>query len=147
MGQRLSVVNGWQPGGDNLAHSPMLCASNSGRFESVGNKSVQIANVLHSGFHKVRFKLAVEGISLQLGDMIDDHCSRCKRTTDHAIVAMTGDDVVKVVCRTCNSEHKYRHNKTGKKEMTPEQAFQKVLASVTGQMGEPSAGAAKKKKR
>jgi 1-deoxy-D-xylulose 5-phosphate reductoisomerase len=94
----------------------------------------------------MRFKLAIEGISMRLGDMIDDHCSRCKRTTDHAIVAMTGDDVVKVVCRTCNSEHKYRHNKTGKKEMTAEQAFQQVLASVTGQMGESSAGAAKKKK-
>jgi len=56
---------------------------------------------------------------------------------------MTGDDVVKVVCRTCNSEHKYRHNKTGQKEMTAEPAFQKVLATATGQMGEPST---KKKK-
>jgi hypothetical protein len=82
---------------------------------------------------------------MRLGDNIDDHCARCKRTTDHAIVAMAGDDVAKVVCRTCNSEHKYRRNKTGKREMTAEQAFQKVLASVTGQMGEPSAGAAKKK--
>jgi hypothetical protein len=31
--------------------------------------------------------------------------------------------------------------------MTAEQAFQKVLSSVTGQMGAPSAEAAKKKKR
>ena len=84
---------------------------------------------------------------MRLGDTIDDHCSRCKRTTDHAIVAMTGDDVVKVVCRTCNAEHKYRHNKTGKKEMTAEEAFQKVLSSVTGRMGEPSAEAAKKKRK
>ena len=84
---------------------------------------------------------------MRLGDMIDDHRARCKRTTDHAIVAMNGDDVVKVVCRTCNSGHKFRHNKTGKKEMTAEQAFQKVLSSVTGQMGAPSAEAAKKKKR
>ena len=82
---------------------------------------------------------------MRLGDMIDDHCSRCKRTTDHAIVAIAGNDVVKVVCRTCNSEHKYRHNKTGKKEMTAEQAFQKVLGSMTGKMGEPSPGEAKKK--
>jgi hypothetical protein len=86
-------------------------------------------------------------IFLRLGDTIDDHCSRCKRTTDHAIVAMAGDDVVKVVCRTCNSGHKYRHNKTGKKEMTAEQAFQKVLSSVTGQMGKSSAEAAKKEKK
>jgi len=53
---------------------------------------------------------------------------------------------VKVVCRTCDSEHKYRHNKSGKQEMTAEQAFQKVLARVTGQVDEPSAGAAKKKR-
>ena len=83
---------------------------------------------------------------MRLGDMIDDHCSRCKRTTDHAIVAMTGNDVLKVVCRTCNSEHKYRHNKTSKKEMTAAEAFEKVLANVTGQMGEASTGAAKKQK-
>ena len=99
--------------------------------------------MLHFGFRKVRIKLAIAGISMRLGDIIADYCSRCKRTTDHAIVAMTGDDVVKVVCRTCNSEHKYRHNKTGKKEMTAEQAFQKVLDSVTGRMGEPSTGATK----
>ena len=69
-----------------------------------------------------------EGISLRLGDIIDDHCARCKRTTDHAIAAMTGDDVVKLVCRTCNSEHKYHHNKTGKKEMMAEQAARNVLS-------------------
>ena len=87
---------------------------------------------------------------MRLGDPIDDHCSRCKRTTDHAIVAMAGDEVVKVLCRTCNTEHKYRHNKTGKKELTKEEAFQKVLAGVTGQMGEasdPGRVATKKKTR
>jgi hypothetical protein len=86
---------------------------------------------------------------MRLGDSIDDHCSRCKRTTDHAIVAMAGDDVAKVLCRTCNFEHKYRGNRTGKKELTKEEAFQKVLASVTGQMGGSSsepAKAGKKKK-
>ena len=41
---------------------------------------------------------------------------------------MTGDDVVKLVCRTCNSEHKYHHNKTGKKEMMAEQAARNVLS-------------------
>lgn len=80
---------------------------------------------------------------MRLGDSVDDHCSRCKRTTDHSIVAMNGEDVVKVLCRTCSSEHKYRHNKSGKKEMTTEEAFNKVLASVSGQLGIPE----KKKKR
>jgi len=71
---------------------------------------------------------------MRLGDYIDDHCSRCKRTTDHSVVAMVGEDVVKVMCRTCNSEHKYRHNLSGKKEMTANEAFQKVLSNVSGGM-------------
>lgn len=49
---------------------------------------------------------------------------------------MSGDEVEKVRCRTCQFEHKYRKNKTGNKEMTAQEAFQKVLASVTGQIGE-----------
>ena len=83
---------------------------------------------------------------MRLGDYIDDHCSRCKRTTDHSIVAMAGDEVVKVLCRTCNSEHKYRHNKTGKKEMTAAEAFQKVLGSVSGQLGDTTPEAPKSKR-
>jgi len=83
---------------------------------------------------------------MRLGDYIDDHCSRCKRTTDHSVVAMAGDEVVKVLCRTCNSEHKYRHNKTGKKEMTAAEAFQKVLGSVSGQLDGPTPEAPKGKR-
>ena len=74
-------------------------------------------------------------MTMRLGDEIDDYCSRCKRGTDHAVVSMEGDAVQRVRCRTCGFEHKYRHNKSGKKEMTAEEAFQKVMASVTGQMG------------
>jgi hypothetical protein len=84
---------------------------------------------------------------MRLGDYVDDHCSRCKRTTDHSVVAMADDEVLKVLCRTCNFEHKYRHNKTGKKEMSREEAFQKVLASVTSQLGGPSTEPAKKRKK
>lgn len=83
---------------------------------------------------------------MRLGDYIDDHCSRCKRTTDHSIVAMAGEEVLKTRCRTCNSEHKYRQNKSRSKEMTAKEAFDKVLASVTNvQGGEEPAGKRKKK--
>jgi hypothetical protein len=84
---------------------------------------------------------------MRLGDYIDDHCSRCKRTTDHAVVSMVGEEPQKVRCRTCSYEHKYRHNKTGKKELTKEEAFQKVLASVTGQLGGLPADSSKKKSK
>jgi ribosomal protein L44E len=69
---------------------------------------------------------------MRLGDDVDDYCSRCKRTTDHSVLALVGDDVMKVRCRTCNNEHKFRNNKSGKKELTNAQAFDKVLESVTG---------------
>ncbi len=72
---------------------------------------------------------------MRLGDYIDDYCSRCKRGTDHAVVSMQEEEVRMVRCRTCNFEHKYRHNKSARKEMTAQEAFQKVMASVTGQMG------------
>lgn len=82
---------------------------------------------------------------MRLGDYIDDHCSRCKRTTDHSVVAMAGDEVIQTRCRTCNSEHKYRHNKSKTKEMTAKEAFDKVLASVTGSMSEAEKPSRKKK--
>ena len=70
---------------------------------------------------------------MRLGDYVDDYCSRCKRTTDHSVAAIVDDQPAKVLCRTCNSEHKYRGNR-GRKEMTAQEAFQKVMASVTGQI-------------
>ena len=69
---------------------------------------------------------------MRLGDDIDDHCSRCKRTTDHSVVSMMGEEVLRTRCHTCNSEHKYRGNKSRSKEMTAKEAFDHVLASVTG---------------
>jgi len=82
---------------------------------------------------------------MRLGDYIDDHCSRCKRTTDHSVVAMAGEEVLKTRCRTCDSEHKYRHNKSRSKEMTAKEAFDKVLASVTGEQAEPEKRSRKQK--
>ncbi len=84
--------------------------------------------------------------TIRLGDYIDDYCSRCKRGTDHAVVSMEGEEVRTVRCRTCSYEHKYRHNKSGRKEMTKEEAFQKVLASVTGQLGGSAPEPTKKKR-
>jgi len=45
---------------------------------------------------------------------------------------MSGDEVLKTRCRTCGGEHKYRQNKSRSKELTAKEAFDKVLASVTG---------------
>jgi hypothetical protein len=59
---------------------------------------------------------------------------------------MIGEEVLRTRCRTCNSEHKYRQNKSRSKEMTAKEAFDKVLASVTGAQPEAASTAKKKKK-
>jgi ribosomal protein L44E len=68
---------------------------------------------------------------MRLGDDIDAYCSRCKRLTDHSVVSMVDEAPKKVRCRTCSYEHAYRKG-GGRKEMTAQEAFDKVLASVTG---------------
>jgi len=77
---------------------------------------------------------------MRLGDNIDDYCTRCKRSLDHSVVAMMGEEVLKTRCRTCDTEHKYRRNKSGRKELTKEEAFNRVLASVMTAQGQPERG-------
>jgi formate dehydrogenase maturation protein FdhE len=81
---------------------------------------------------------------MRLGDYVDDYCSRCKRSMDHAVVSLAGDEAQKVRCRTCSYEHSYRHNKSGKKEMTAKDAFNQLLAAA---MGQTSAAEPEKKPR
>jgi hypothetical protein len=84
---------------------------------------------------------------MRLGDDIDDHCSRCKRTTDHLILAMMGGEVAKVRCRTCNNEHNYHHNQGAKKEMTAKEAFDKLVATMPGGQTQPVDPKEPKKKK
>lgn len=46
---------------------------------------------------------------VRLGDIIDDYCVKCKRIMNHAVVSMLNDEAAKVRCRTCYSDHDYRH--------------------------------------
>lgn len=54
--------------------------------------------------------------NLRLGDDIDDHCIKCKRLTNHVIVAFFEDDPAKVRCRSCYHEHEYLHEKAPPKK-------------------------------
>ncbi len=45
----------------------------------------------------------------RLGDDVDDFCVKCKRLTNHAVVSMLGNDPATVRCRTCYTDHDYRH--------------------------------------
>jgi len=52
--------------------------------------------------------------SLSAGDYIAARCTRCKDHTNHTIVAMVGEKVVKVECNTCGSKHNYHQVKMPK---------------------------------
>jgi hypothetical protein len=67
----------------------------------------------------------------RLGDLIDDHCPRCRLLLNHAIASMVNGQVVKVICQTCYSEHAYQHGQGGKKKPYPRATlFDQVLSKV-----------------
>ncbi len=41
------------------------------------------------------------------GDVVDARCTRCRTVTNHTIVAMVEERVVRVQCNTCNGVHNY----------------------------------------
>ena len=69
----------------------------------------------------------------RLGDVIDDFCVKCKRLTNHAIVSMMDGNAAKVRCRTCYSDHDYRHEQAppSKKELLRQkELFNAVLSGM-----------------
>ena len=48
------------------------------------------------------------------GGEIDAYCTKCKLDLTHRIIAMVGDAVKKVECKTCGSHHLYRKTKLDK---------------------------------
>jgi hypothetical protein len=67
----------------------------------------------------------------RLGDLIDDYCPRCRLLLNHAVASMVENQVAKVICQTCLSEHAYMDGKEAKKKKTPrETLFDQVLAKA-----------------
>jgi hypothetical protein len=69
---------------------------------------------------------------LRLGDILDDYCPRERRVTNHAVVAMIGDDVKRTRCTTCDAEHEYKHAKVPRqrrKADTPAALYAQVAAN------------------
>jgi len=78
----------------------------------------------------------------RLGDVIDDHCIKCRRVTNHAIVSLVSDQPAKVRCRTCYHDHDYRHEQAppSKKDLKKAELFKEVLAAaVPSAVEEPPA--------
>jgi hypothetical protein len=71
-------------------------------------------------------------MELRLGDVIDDHCIKCRRLTNHSIVSMMDGEVAKVRCRSCYHEHTYLHEQAppSKKDLKKAELFNAVLAQA-----------------
>jgi hypothetical protein len=69
---------------------------------------------------------------IRLGDDIDDFCVRCKRIMNHAVVSVISAAPAKVRCRTCHSDHDYRHEQAPPPKVDARKAalFQEVLKKV-----------------
>jgi hypothetical protein len=79
---------------------------------------------------------------LRLGDVLDDYCPRERRITNHAIVAIVGQEVRQTRCVTCEAEHEYKQAKVPpqrRKPPAPGALYQDVL----GGMPKPAAAAAR----
>ena len=69
----------------------------------------------------------------RLGDILDDYCPRERRVTNHAVVAMVGDDVKQTRCTTCEADHEYKHAKVPrqrKKSDTPAALTSQILGGA-----------------
>jgi hypothetical protein len=68
----------------------------------------------------------------RLGDDIDDFCVKCKRIMNHAVVSLVNDEPAKVRCKTCYSDHDYRHEQPPPPKVDARKAalFNQVLESV-----------------
>jgi hypothetical protein len=69
---------------------------------------------------------------VRLGDDIDDYCVRCKRIMNHAVVSVMNGEPAKVRCRTCHSDHDYRHEQAPPPKVDARKAalFNEVLKKV-----------------
>src|SRR5689334_732573 len=77
----------------------------------------------------------------RLGDDIDDFCVRCKRVMNHSIVSVLNGEPAKVRCRTCHSDHDFRHEQPPPPKVDPRKQalFNEVLKKVNPQEGEEAA--------
>ncbi len=69
---------------------------------------------------------------LRPGDVLDDYCLRERRLTDHAVVAMIGDDIKQTRCMSCDTEHEYKEGRVpSRKKKEPGAAlFGQVLDNL-----------------
>ena len=69
--------------------------------------------------------------TIKAGENIASYCTKCKLNLDHAIVAVTGETIVKVKCKTCGSVHKFKDPADVKKPRTVKKKVDAVKTAET----------------
>ncbi|HUJ18025.1 MAG TPA: hypothetical protein VL197_08525 [Nitrospirota bacterium] len=54
-----------------------------------------------------------------VGKNIESYCTKCRLNLDHTIMAMSGEVIAKVRCKTCGGAHKFRNPHDAKKVSKP----------------------------
>jgi len=47
-------------------------------------------------------------MAAQVGDIIQAHCSQCKENRESELMAIVGDEVVTITCKTCGTQQRFR---------------------------------------
>jgi len=68
---------------------------------------------------------------IQAGENIASYCTKCKLNLDHAVVAMAGETIAKVKCKTCASVHKFKDPAAVKKPRTVKKKEDAVKTAET----------------
>lgn len=86
--------------------------------------------------------------ALRLGDDIDDYCIKCKRITNHSVLALVDGEPVKVRCRTCYNEGPYRRCVVPptKRELQKAALLEQMLRDNPPPAAEPPKKAGRRKK-
>ena len=77
----------------------------------------------------------MEQRQLGLGDVLDDYCPRERRVTNHAVVALVGEEIKLTRCTTCDTEHPYKAARVPPRRQTRLVAG---LSSADGAGGAPA---------
>ena len=73
---------------------------------------------------------------IEAGSSVESHCRKCKTVTDHHVVVMDGELIVKVECKVCKGRHAYKAPQAEPKVKAPAVARPKKAAATPA--GQPS---------
>ena len=81
------------------------------------------------------------------GQNIDSYCGKCKISLDHTIMAMEGEVISKVRCKSCGSSHKFRSPLNAQKIRNPRAKKRVEESATTAILWEAGLAEAKGKER